>query len=189
MITENIPSDGNLSPANFKWTNSSELALFQALIIHKPAGINKHFSMALVAEKLATQLGPDITSEAIWSKLRTMFDLAAVDDREEVIPFPLEEKEFSFPRRDYGSLVADKQKEIINDRALGRGTKGGVSRVSADMGSEQSRRNVVLRDKSETPKTSKVSDQKSEDQNKSFTKRHTTRSTPLSTPTSAKKKK
>jgi hypothetical protein len=182
MVTENLPSDDNLSPQNFKWTNSSELALFEALIIHKPAGINKHFSMALVAEKLATQLGKDITSEVIWSKLRTMFDLAAVDDREEVIPFPLEEKEFSFPRRDYGSLVADKQKEILNDRALGR-----VSRVSADMGSDQSRRNVILREKSETPKSSKLFDQKTEDQSKNFTKRHTTRSTPLSTP--AKKKK
>merc|ERR1719369_622375 len=130
--------DGLTTPCtSYSWTTTSELALFQALMAHKPAGINKHFSMALVAEVLSNQLGKDITSEAIWAKLRTMFDLAAVDDREEVIPFPLEEKEFSLGKREFGSLVAEKQKDILRDRVVGKlGGKGGVMRVSQDMGSE-----------------------------------------------------
>ena len=136
MSSDNLPGDDTLTNPSYPWTTSSEMALFQALVVHKPAGINKHFSMALVSEKLSSQLGQDITSEAIWAKLRTMFDLAAVDDREEVIPFPLEEKEFSLPRRDYSSLITEKQKDIMKDRALGKSNKGGLSRMTTDMGSD-----------------------------------------------------
>ena len=68
--------------------------------------------MAVVSEKLSSQFGGDITSDIIWGKLRTMFDLTAVDDREEVIPFTLEEREFSLPRRDFNNLIVEKQKEI-----------------------------------------------------------------------------
>ena len=53
-----------------------------------------------------------MSSEVIWTKLKTMFDLTAVDDREEVIPFILEEREFSLPRRDFSSLIVEKQREI-----------------------------------------------------------------------------
>jgi hypothetical protein len=66
------------------------LVAFQALIVHKPAGINKHFSVGLVSEKLTEQLGRPVLACSIWKKLRTMFDLAAVDDREEAIPFPID---------------------------------------------------------------------------------------------------
>merc|ERR1712133_216897 len=117
--------DNSLSsiPASCSWTPSSELALFQAMISHKPAGINKHFSMAVVSEKLSSQFGGDITSDLVWGKLRTMFDLTAVDDREEVIPFTLEEREFSLPRRDFNNLIVEKQKEINKDKSAGKSSK------------------------------------------------------------------
>ena len=188
MVVENSPSeDKNAGESEFTWDVPSELALFQALIYNKPAGINKHFSMALVTEKLSSQLGPSITSEVIWAKLRTMFDLAAVDDWEEVIPFPLEEKVFCFPRKEYGGLIADKQKEILSDKVMGRSNKGGVARVATDMGSEGLRKNSANKDKVETPKANKSSDQKAEELAKSSTKRHSTRSTPLALPSKKKK--
>ena len=68
--------------------------------------------MAVVSEKLSGQFGSEMTSDVIWGKLRTMFDLSAVDDREEAIPFTLEEREFALPRKDFISLINDKQKEI-----------------------------------------------------------------------------
>ena len=185
MSADSLPGEDTLTTPSYPWNTSSELALFKTLLVHKPAGINKHFSMALVSEALSTQLGLDITSEAIWAKLRTMFDLAAVDDREEVIPFPLEEKEFSLPRRDYSSLIAEKQKDILKDRALGK-SKGGLTRMSTDMGSEHSKK-----EKGEAAKAGKANDQKNidkaDDQSKPASKRHATRSTPSSTP--AKKRK
>ena len=68
--------------------------------------------MAVVSEKLSSQFGSEMTSDVIWAKLRTMFDLSACDDREEVIPFTLEEKEFALPRKDFVSLIIEKKKEI-----------------------------------------------------------------------------
>merc|ERR1712187_294031 len=103
-----------------------------------------------------------------------MYDLAAVDDREEVIPFPLEEKEFSFPRKDFTVLVTDKQKEILKDRALGKNNKGVLARMSTDMGSDYNRK-----EKGDVSKGVKGNDQKniekSEDVSKPASKRHTTR--------------
>ena len=127
----------------YPWSPSSELALFQAMIANKPAGelekfntapytfraliitclgINKHFAMAVVSERLSGQFGSEMTSDVIWGKLRTMFDLSAVDDREEAIPFTLEEREFALPRKDFISLINDKQKEInrVNSKYLQR---------------------------------------------------------------------
>lgn len=98
-------------PDGFSWTTSSELQLLQVLINHKPAGINKHFQMAIIQDKFSSMVGCEITSDQIWTKLRTMYDLAAVDDREEVIPFPLEEKEFSLPGREFSTIMTEKQKE------------------------------------------------------------------------------
>merc|ERR1719270_1345414 len=91
--------------------------------------------MAVVSEKLSGQFGGDITSDIIWGKLRTMFDLTAVDDREEVIPFTIEEREFSLPRRDFNNLIVEKQKEINKDKSAGKSNKL-VSRVAPDMGSD-----------------------------------------------------
>merc|ERR1712126_81013 len=108
--------------STFHWSTSSELVLFQVLARHKPAGINKHFSMAIVVEELVSQLTQadrQVTSDDVWAKLRTMYDLAAVDDREERIPFPLDEREFCLPRRDFSILISDKQREIARDRKEG----------------------------------------------------------------------
>jgi len=185
------------SSSNYNWTASSELALFQSMITHKPAGINKHFSMAVVSEKLGSEFGSDVTSDAIWNKLKTMFDLTAVDDREEVIPFPLEEKEFCLPRRDFNTLIVDKLKEINKDKTAGKSSKS-VNRVSQDMGSDTS----ALKKEKDTPKVvvktdssknlvkSDVKPESKEESgsgSKAPTKRHATRSTPSNTP--AKKRK
>ena len=64
--------------------------LIKALLVYKPAGINKHFSVALVAEKLSEQLGKPVYASAIWKKLESLYNLSAVEDREEAIPFSLQ---------------------------------------------------------------------------------------------------
>ena len=64
--------------------------MIKALLVYKPAGINKHFSVALVAEKLSEQLGKPVYASAIWKKLESLYNLSAVEDREEAIPFSLQ---------------------------------------------------------------------------------------------------
>jgi len=100
-----------LPEPDFTWDVTSELALYQALLIHKPAGINKHFAVALVADRLTDQLGKSVLASAIWKKLKSMFDLRAVEDREESIPFSLEAREFCLPRREFESLLLDRRRE------------------------------------------------------------------------------
>merc|ERR1712018_1005757 len=95
--------------------------------------------MAVVVEALANTLADEerqVTGEDIWAKLRTMYDLAAVDDREEAIPFPLEEREFSLPRREFSSLISEKQKEIQRDKKEAAVRKSGVVRMNQVMGPE-----------------------------------------------------
>jgi len=186
----------------FHWSTSSELALFQILARNKPAGMNKHFSMAVAVEALANTLDEDrqVTGEDIWAKLRTMYDLAAVDDREEVIPFPLEEREFSLPRRDFSSLINEKQKEILRDRkeVAKREGKSGIVRMGQDMGPEGAMRRAqqentkVVRagDKEgkekdqqnqQMAKTKELEETMEESKSKAGgLKRHVTRSTPSS---------
>ena len=209
------------------WLAAWHCFISQALISHKPAGINKHFSMAIVSELLCEELGPEVTSQAVWAKLRTMFDLTAVDDREDVIPFPLgkkifiinlfekltnhaapplsadlgfrcfdsseystmirknkskiavwievpvpseikikgcqfydflilklhfnwfaslaDEREFTLPRREYFSLISDKQKDIVKDSKVGPSKAGKVSvvRMPSDMGSDKGKEKQV----------------------------------------------
>jgi len=100
-----------LPDPDFTWDLVSELALYQAMLVHKPAGINKHFSVALVADKLSEQLGKPVFASAIWKKLETLYNLNTVEDREEAIPFSLERKEFCLPRREFESLLLDRRRE------------------------------------------------------------------------------
>ena len=112
-----------------------ELALMETLLLYKPAGINKHFNMALAVERLSSSSSSQLTSEQVWARLRGMFDLAAVDDREEVIPFPLEEKEFTLHRKEFGGLVTEKAREILrSERLQGKGQK--VVRVGQDLSTQ-----------------------------------------------------
>merc|ERR1711936_129540 len=62
MGSESVSEDSRdtcLPTSSYVWSPASESALFQALIKHKPAGINKHFAMALVSEKLCSQLSTE----------------------------------------------------------------------------------------------------------------------------------
>ena len=46
--------------------------------------------MALVSDGLSEDLGKPVLAGTVWKKLHEMFDLKAVEDREESIPFSLE---------------------------------------------------------------------------------------------------
>jgi len=111
------------------WNTATELHLLQVLVNHKPAGINKHFQMVIIQDKLSSLI-PGITCQHIWSKLRTMYDLAAVDDREEHIPFTLEKREFSLPRREFSGIMKEVQKEQRDRPAESISTKARTSNSS-----------------------------------------------------------
>ncbi|XP_075167577.1 MRG/MORF4L binding protein [Haematobia irritans] len=87
-----------------QWTPEEEICLFFAMGCLKPVGVNKHFYMATIVERLSNSLNRDFTSENIWGHLRTLYNFKALDEMEP-LPFPNDEKEFSLPEAEFSSLL------------------------------------------------------------------------------------
>lgn len=97
-------------PATIEWSAEEELQLFHAMEGLRPVGINKHFYMSAIAQRLSKSLNREMPSELIWRHLGTMYKLKELDDLES-LPFPNEEREFSLPEQDYGTLQTKKTVE------------------------------------------------------------------------------
>ncbi|PIK35218.1 putative MRG/MORF4L-binding protein isoform X1 [Apostichopus japonicus] len=86
-----------------QWGPEMEVMLFYAMRKHKPVGINKHFHMMCIYEKLVTSATVKISSKQIWDHLETMYDMAALHESE-VIPFPNIQQNFDLPENEFGDL-------------------------------------------------------------------------------------
>uniref|UniRef100_A0A182QER3 MRG-binding protein n=1 Tax=Anopheles farauti TaxID=69004 RepID=A0A182QER3_9DIPT len=94
----------------FEWTPEEELQLFLAMEGVKPVGINRHFFMACIVERLSRSLQRDISSESIWTHLRTIYNLKALNEQEPV-PFPNDECDFSLPESDFSVAIAKRRQD------------------------------------------------------------------------------
>ncbi|KAG5890185.1 hypothetical protein JTB14_010649 [Gonioctena quinquepunctata] len=92
---------------DFQWNVVNEGQLLDAMVGHKPVGVNKYFQMAFICDKLTDNLHKDIDPEKVWTHLETMYNLEALDECES-IPFPNNEREFILPEADFGSLIVKK---------------------------------------------------------------------------------
>ncbi|XP_018020625.1 chromatin modification-related protein EAF7-like isoform X2 [Hyalella azteca] len=80
-----------------EWTVNNEIQLFHAMTGHKPIGINKHFQMLMIHSKLSESLHTEVSSQIIWDKLRTLYDLSALEDSDK-LQFPITDgSEFTLP--------------------------------------------------------------------------------------------
>merc|ERR1712198_598729 len=52
--------------------------------------------MAVVSEKLGSEFGSDVTSDAIWNKLKTMFDLTPWMTEKRLSRFRLKKRSFVY---------------------------------------------------------------------------------------------
>ncbi|CAG9764756.1 unnamed protein product [Ceutorhynchus assimilis] len=95
---------------DIEWNVVNEGQLLDAMVGHKPVGVNKYFQMALICDKFATNLRKDVDPQKIWAHLETMYNLEALDENES-IPFPNTEKEFSLPESEFGELLLSKKEE------------------------------------------------------------------------------
>ncbi|KAH8299448.1 hypothetical protein KR044_001496 [Drosophila immigrans] len=93
--------------AKDEWSAEEELQLFHAMEGLRPVGINKHFYMSCISERLSKSLNREMPSDLIWRHLGTMYKLKELDNLE-CLPFPNEEREFSLPEQDYASFVSKK---------------------------------------------------------------------------------
>ncbi|EDV98411.1 MRG/MORF4L-binding protein [Drosophila grimshawi] len=93
--------------AKDEWSAEEELQLFHAMEGLRPVGINKHFYMSCIAERLSKSLNREMPSDLIWKHLGTMYKLKELDELE-CLPFPNEEREFCLPDKDYAMFVSKK---------------------------------------------------------------------------------
>lgn len=90
-----------------EWSAEEELQLFHAMDGLRPVGINKHFYMSCIAERLSKSLNREMPSDLIWKHLSTMYKLKELDEQE-CLPFPNEEREFCLPEQDYATFLNKK---------------------------------------------------------------------------------
>ncbi|CAG9859054.1 unnamed protein product [Phyllotreta striolata] len=94
----------------FEWNVVYEGQLLDAMVGHKPVGVNKYFQMAFICDKFMDNVHKDVDSERIWTHLETMYNLEALDECES-IPFPNNEMEFKLPESEFGNLIVKKDEE------------------------------------------------------------------------------
>jgi MRG-binding protein len=61
-----------------KWSPEMEVALYKAMVDHKPVGCNKHWHMLCIQYHIVTQGGVVISISAIWEHLKLLYDLASL---------------------------------------------------------------------------------------------------------------
>ncbi|KAK7025483.1 hypothetical protein SK128_011679 [Halocaridina rubra] len=104
-----------------EWSVENEIQLFYAMMGHKPVGVNKHFQMMFIHDKLSTSLNCELSSQTIWKKLETLYDLSALDESDK-LPFPNDENDFNLPDGEFSDLLDEKSKvELKEDEKEGRG--------------------------------------------------------------------
>ncbi|RUS75124.1 hypothetical protein EGW08_017108 [Elysia chlorotica] len=90
------------SASEFVWNVDMEVNLFHAMRGHKPAGVNRHFQMIAIHEKLSSAC-KKLSSDDVWRHLSTLYDLQALNDSE-IVPFPNKSLDFSPPDSTSSSL-------------------------------------------------------------------------------------
>ncbi|GAB1731644.1 hypothetical protein NU195Hw_g4130t1 [Hortaea werneckii] len=80
------PTDKHL--LNDPWTDEEEIGLFKGLMQWKPTGIHKHFRLLalhnfLLANNYIHKANAHTQPHGIWKKLQDLYDLEALDERED----------------------------------------------------------------------------------------------------------
>ncbi|XP_055612852.1 MRG/MORF4L-binding protein [Uranotaenia lowii] len=97
-------------PEYFEWSPEDEIQLFFAMDGLRPVGINRHFFLACIVERLSKALNRNVSSEAVWSHLKTLYNLKALDELEQ-LPFPNDETDFVLPEEEFGTEIKFKTEE------------------------------------------------------------------------------
>jgi MRG-binding protein len=81
-----------------EWSPQLETALFQAVILHKPIGIHKHFKYLLMKRFLMNTMGVEVSMDDLKAKLNSLYQIDYTDD----IP----ETEFYLPFEEYDDIIS-----------------------------------------------------------------------------------
>ncbi|KAK7184536.1 hypothetical protein DPSP01_012843 [Paraphaeosphaeria sporulosa] len=110
---------------NDAWADEQETQLFKSMMKWKPTGLHKHFRMISIHADLrshgfAADDAPHTRIPAIWSKVASLYDLRALDEREDAYTFsddpdPLDPDEapaipdFELPEDEFGDMIWERR--------------------------------------------------------------------------------
>ncbi|KAL5410420.1 hypothetical protein PMIN03_005439 [Paraphaeosphaeria minitans] len=110
---------------NDAWADEQETQLFKSMMKWKPTGIHKHFRIISIHADLrshgfAADDAPHTRIPAIWSKVASLYDLRALDEREDAYTFsddpdPLDPDEapaipdFELPEDEFGDMIWERR--------------------------------------------------------------------------------
>ena len=99
------------------WTLENEIKLMKAALKYKPAGIMKHFNMALIHNELANSGMRNVNVATIWEHLGQYYNLDEANNIENFIPVldDSEFQEFSLPKKDYQDIINEMKKGISEE--------------------------------------------------------------------------
>ncbi|XP_058792968.1 MRG/MORF4L-binding protein isoform X1 [Phymastichus coffea] len=132
------------SSEEIEWNVDNEIQLFFAMNGHKPVGVNKYFHMVCIWEKFRAAIHKDVSLKAIWDHLHSMYDLAALDDMEDV-PFPPDETDFILPESEFTELMKTRKKEETESKM--KEPKDKVKEIKKEKEvKEPVKKEIILRD-------------------------------------------
>ena len=115
MAVKRRTVDPSTTPSSI-WTTENELKLFKAALKFKPAGVIKHFNMALIHNELVKGGMKEITPSAIWDQLNLIYNLEAADKLEKSsLNLEHSEVEFSLPKKDFNDVMSEMKKSDHSD--------------------------------------------------------------------------
>lgn len=108
--------EARLNNANDAWTDEEEIGLYKGIMRWKPTGIHKHFRLMalhawLLEHRYIHPANAHTRTAGIWAKLNTMYDLAALDAREDARQLPRLEN----PLIEEGGMDVDKEEPPLAD--------------------------------------------------------------------------
>ncbi|XP_045505034.1 MRG/MORF4L-binding protein isoform X2 [Colias croceus] len=163
------------------WDVDMEIQLFYAMANHKPVGINKHFQMVCIWEKLSNSITREISTQDIWKHLSTLYDMNMLDETEP-IPFPNHEVPFSLPESEFGSLVKQKYGRSPSPKTAPRSNSRGTAGKDTPKGRKDSISALATKTRKESGSSHASTDTPSIKSEKDYDRRRDSRDSNASGP-------
>lgn len=87
--------------------------LLLALSGRRPIGVSRHFEMMLIHDKFRRVSGRDTPTHVLWHRLTELFDLDALDRREQACFDEIPSQDFELPPSEFGDLVALRMPQLL----------------------------------------------------------------------------